>query len=448
MRVAFVLPSLPAGSLPLRDLLAVARALVGAGVELEGFAEEPRAWSGAGLPTFHYLRLPERHAAAPFATGLYALGRDGQPYEPAYLCAMRFPGLVWALDPVLHHLLIGGIALRGRWQEYEELVERAFPGRGEGMADSIRHAWCTRAAFRRFDPVPELLRDQPAVCAGTPAIAAAFAARGIDTPVIGLPGAGEPQHRGTAEVRRVLLPTFHYGAPRPTLEALREVLQARPSMQATVVVPDFLLEAVIGPLAESLGIGERVRWLPPDDVTLMAHLQQADVVAHLRDDPVVGERALLQEAAARGMPLVVLRVPGAHGVPDDVAIGVDPGRAFRASLASILLTLHDRPELARAASERSSAWAARRPGAADAATALAGQLQRAATSGFGERRIAADTWHRLEQRARALVTPRFAGPEVATVTAARLRACAPPGLFAGQGRRPGAPVPEPPAPEA
>ena len=142
LRIAVALPSLPRTALHSRALENVLEALVRRGVQVEGFAEAGRAREGGcSFPLYHYLRLPERHAAAAFHTALYPLGRDSPPYEPAYVLLHRFPGWTWVLDPVAHHLLVGSIGHRGRWDAYRLVQEAAFGEVGAEVATTVASGW-------------------------------------------------------------------------------------------------------------------------------------------------------------------------------------------------------------------------------------------------------------------------------------------------------------------
>ncbi len=128
MRVAITLPSIDPQALVAQQLDAVVRSLAER-LDVEVFVESTRLREGGlSAPAFHYLRFDERHAHRAFNTALYPLGRDFLPYEPSYLLAGRFAGVAWILDPAMHHMLLGGLGLLGRWDAYIEALETTMPG--------------------------------------------------------------------------------------------------------------------------------------------------------------------------------------------------------------------------------------------------------------------------------------------------------------------------------
>ena len=85
MRIAVSLPSLSAAAIERHQIEAAIRELARL-ADVEVFGESTRLREGE-LPAtaHHYLRLPERHVAAPFDAALHPIGRDFRPYEPSVL---------------------------------------------------------------------------------------------------------------------------------------------------------------------------------------------------------------------------------------------------------------------------------------------------------------------------------------------------------------------------
>lgn len=412
MRIAVALPALPRTSMLRAALTESIAALVAQGHEIEGFAEDPRDHGDDRFRVFHYLRLAERHDARAFDSGLYPLGRDWRPYESSLLAMFRLPGVVWVLDPVPHHLAVGGLAMRGWWDEYRGLLERAFGDQqGALLAMTVAAGWAVRSTYRRFDPTSTMLAGQRRICAATTEIAAALAGGGVEAPVVPVP---TPSLRSTdaprARCRRILVLAFHYGWPEPVLQSLARLLEADPGLEFRVVVPELLQLIAIGPRARAMGLEGRITWLPPEEGVLGPLIDEVDLVAHLRDDPTAGEQALIDVALSRGMPVMQLRAPGVTVLPENVAWSVEPGRSLGPSFEGGVLTLVRDDALYRALAAGAKQFAAGRPVAADTAQQLAPLLRGAGGSQLVRPPVSAPGWQRLRARMYDAVTPAGSGP--------------------------------------
>lgn len=427
MRVAVALPALPPSSPQRISVMATLAELARLDVELEGFAEEPRQYASAGFAVHHYLRASERELAGAFDTALYPLGRDWRPYEASWLCMAQRSGLVWVLDPVLHHLLVGGVAVRGWWDSYRETTEEVF-GRdaGRDLAMTVAWGWAVRSTYRRHDPVPALLRRQAGVCAATRSIAADLERLGTPAPVVPLATPVVAAQDGRPRrCRRILLLSFHYGWPEPVLQALRALLAAHGELDLRVVVPEVIQDASVGPRAGELNILDRVEWLTPDDAVLEREVQRADLIVHLRDDPTAGERTLMATGLSRGCPAMVLRAPHAHDLPPGCVVEVEPGRVLQASFSGMVSALVDDNELYRGLVGAATELSARLADCGAAAVELRRQLEAAAAQRTVWSEPSASTWQKGRREMLEAVSPAGATRPLIDQLAAELDAAMP-----------------------
>ncbi len=433
LRVALALPALEREAPLWRSLAATFEALGSRrAVDVEAFGELP---SGAApplaLPTYHYLRLRGRHAALPFDIGLYPLGRDSQPYEPAYGLMAQMPGVTWVLDPVLHHLQAGGVAIRGQWHEYYRLHEACFPGRGVQLLDILAAGWGSRAYYSRFDPMAVPLSAQLRVVAATQAIADALhqslGARGenasnrIDVVPVGITkniaGGG-----GGSAAPRLLILGMNLAWPGPTMDGLADVLAAHADVRTSVCVPEPAYHVNLAPAALARGIFERIDWLlSPGYERQAAALPDADLVAFLRDDPTAGEMALLQRAMALGKAVLLLRGTHFEALPEGVVAKVEPGRGGGTSLAGVVGELLEDAALRNGLADAARRFAENSPGPEAVADQLLGVLrtaarERKAAAGVGQSGIDAAeiadissaAWHTVWARMQVACVPAHA----------------------------------------
>ncbi len=373
MRIAVSLPSLSAATIERYQIEAAIRELAVL-ADVEVFAESTRLREGE-LPAtgHHYLRLPERHAAAPFDAALHPIGRDFRPYEPSVLLSRRLPSVVWMLDTTAHHVLIGALAGYARWDRYGEILEQQRVD-GAAVAATVAAGWGTRALFRVKDPLPVMCAEQNTLIAATADIARQL---GADIPVVPLPASPaelRPISHEIDTVRRVAIVAPNVSWPAPELRALAAVLAARPDLEASYHVIK-VLEPGIRHAAAAAGLGDRVEWVVEDGVDRRRELADtADVVVATTGDPTLNDRGLVYRAMAAGQVAVVMRAPAWDSLPSGAAIVVEPGREREAGLRETLLALVDNAALARgigaAAAEHSTGV-----GAQDTALLLLEQLR-------------------------------------------------------------------------
>lgn len=404
MRLAVALPSL-APEAPHRIALdRTIQALVAAGVEVECFVESTRLSEVDSVaPTFHYLRMHERHRVVAFDTALYPLGRDYRPYEPAFLLAMQFPGVVWVLDPVLHHLIVGGVVVRGRWDEYARVCEQAFGARGAQLAHTMAAGWAAPAFYRKNDPVPYLFAGQRSRLAASEAIAAAWPDDKLGV-VVELPFVD--LQTAEASVPRLLIATMNFNRPAPLLGGLRALLEVAPQLQVCAIAPPLVHAHLLAPVAARLGGLGSVQWQGQlDDVTLRRELDLCTVVAFLREDLTVGDNALLQMALAAGKTVLVLGTEHYRCYPDACVMKIDPGYILAQQLASGVATLLRTERLAEAMATQARQFVAGLSTPEQVAGRLRGHLQQSAKAAAGWRDISSSTREAFAEQVGCVALP-------------------------------------------
>jgi len=377
MRIAVSLPSLSAAAIERRQIEAAIRELA-ALADVEVFGESTRLREGK-LPAtgHHYLRLPERHAAAPFDAALHPIGRDFRPYEPSVLLSRRLPSTVWMLDTTAHHVLVGALAGYARWDRYGEILEQQRED-GAAVAATVAAGWGTRALFRVKDPLPVMCAERNRLIAATDDIARQL---GPDVPIVPLPASPaelRPIDYQIETVRRIAIVAPNVSWPAPELRALAAVLDARPGLEASYHVIK-VLEPGIRHAAAAAGLGDRVAWVVEDGVDRRRELADtADVVVATTGDPTLNDRGLVYRAMAAGQVAVVMRAPAWAALPAGAAVVVEPGREREAGLRETLLALVDDAALARGIGAAAAAHSVA-VGAPETASLLLEQLRVSAT---------------------------------------------------------------------
>lgn len=386
MRLAVGLPSLPATAIERAQIEAAAAALAES-ADLEFFAESTRLMEGdLPGPGYHYLRLPERHATRRFDAALHIVGRDFRPYEVGYLLARRCPSVLWLIDTMSHHVLVGGMAPHGRWDAYAKVQLARHPA-GPRTAAAIAAGWGTRAVFRTTDPLPHLLADNRFIAAARDV---ADVLTG-EPPIVQLPAriaALERQRRDFDNVRTVAVVAPNLSWPAPELRSLRALLKARPEVTVRYHLIKWFEAGVRGPAAE-LGVDDQIDWVIEDGVEWRGEVaDSAEVVIATTGDPTLNDRGLVRRAMAAGQIAVVMRAPAWEALTQGGVVIVDPGREREPGLRETLLALVDDPELCHGISRVASAHAGEVT-PQETAAALLGELrQHAASHEFEVRREA------------------------------------------------------------
>jgi hypothetical protein len=337
MRIAVSLPSLSPQAVERAQIEAAIRALAEL-AEVEVFGETTRIRQGdLPAPGYHYLRLGDRHAAAPFAAALHPIGRDFWPYEPPVLLARQFPSVAWLLDTSGHHVLIGALLGHGRWDQYVALLE-AQRDAGAAQALTVARGWGTRALFRATDPLPTVLAANNHLLAANAEMARQV---GGDTPVVPLPTTAaelQPPTYVSDGVRRVAVIAPNLSWPLPELRSLAAVLGAHPALRVSFHIIDVFAPG-IRHAAARLGVEDRIDWVVEGSLDgRRAMADAADVVVVTTGDPTLNDRALVQRAMAAGQVAVVTRAPLWDDLPAG-AIVVETGREREVALRETLLEL-------------------------------------------------------------------------------------------------------------
>ncbi len=438
MRVAITLPSLDPGALVARQLDAVVRALA-ARVEVEVFVESTRLREGAlPAPSFHYLRFDERNAHRAFDTALYTLGRDFLPYEPSYLLAGRFPGVAWILDPAMHHMLLGGMGLLGRWDAYIESLEATMPRLGARVGAAVAGGWGTRALYDHYDPLVRGMSRHHRMLAATAPIAAQMRRQGVDVDHVELPiGAGvlgaPLESADTPAVISIVSASSRW--PQPLMSGIAQLLDKHPDLSIRYVTPEIIHQAVAGPAAARLALDGRIEWhLSPSQSQLLEVADAADILVSVAPEPVAYERALMYRALARGAVTLVAGAPHYDFLPRDIAPRLAPGRALGQAFSTTIDNLMDDAQLVQGLRRASKRWVRAGAGATSVATAVHEALACAQQYGAETIRRAETTWEvfraglrrscmpsNVPEQARLLINGRLAdaAPRVAGLVADR-----------------------------
>lgn len=402
MRVAITLPSIDPEALVARQLDAVASALAER-VDVEVFVESTRLrHGGLPAPAFHYLRFDERHRHKAFDTALYPLGRDFLPYEPSYLLAGRLAGVAWILDPAMHHMLVGGLALLGRWDAYLEALETTIPEHGARVGAAVAGGWGTRALYDNHDPVARAMSKGHRMLAATAPIAARLQRQGVAAERVELPiGAGilgtPTGHSDAPSVVAVVSASSRW--PLPLMSGLARLLAKRPELSIHYVTPEIIHQVVAGPAASQAGLDGRIDWhLSPSSAEHLEVTDSADIVIAVAPEPVAYERALLYRALAAGAVTLVADAPHYDFVPRHVAPRLAPGRAVGDALFFTVDSLLDDEALVDGLRQAGRRLVAEGPEAASIASTLQAELERASQLCAIPVRRAAATWELLRGR--------------------------------------------------
>lgn len=437
MRIAVALPSLEVAAPQRRAIDAMLAQLVDDGYPIEGFAEHDRCDENAPFPVFHYLRMPERHAAERFDTALYPLGRDASPYQGVFALMNRFPGVVWFLDPIVHHLAVGGIALMDDWAAYRSLLDAAYGDTGAALAQTVASNWGTGALFRRYDLVAAVAAAQHGVLAAWPALAARVSSRfeGRTVGVVPLATTGStvdessPAGDPPADLRRVAIMTVNESYPTTALRAAAAALDRDDGTRVSLCLSEPIFEAEGRSVARHLGIEERVDWeLTASPQRLAEVAADNDVLLWLAEELQGGHRLLLLEGLHAGKLTLVPRCPLYDDLPAGVVVKLDLGRTLAPMFAGYLDALAADGELRHALARSAKLFARECPDTRRATQALVGELEALAGSSLLEEApVSAPTWGVVGDHMRDAALPGGASEITRRRIAEALRTCTDPG---------------------
>ncbi|HEX9698072.1 MAG TPA: hypothetical protein VGD06_01315 [Acidobacteriota bacterium] len=464
MRIAVGMPSFAPGARMRRSIDAMVAHLVGAGIEVEGFGERDRCAEGGSPPVFHYLRMAERHRAAPFDTALYPLGRDASPYQGVFSLMSRFPAAVWFLDPIVHHLAIGGIALMEDWAGYRSLLDEAYGDAGGAVAQTVAWNWGTGALYRRYDLVAAVAASQPGVLAAWPALAAQISSRlggrrvgvvplatiddggfagespagaarrsgvNVGPRVVSSAPAAEPGggKRGAGRRLDVAVMSVNESYATTAVHAAAAAFEVDPAARVRLCMSKPIYKAEGRGAARRLEIDRRIGWeLTASPESLAGIAAESDVLLWLSPELQGGHRQLLIEGLAAGKLTVVPDGALYDDLPAGAVAKLDLGRALGPELTALLRATLAGGGLRDGLLENGRGFAAECPGTAAAAAALAAELERLAAAGaLQEMPVSRPVWERVDREIMDAASPGGASLAARQAIASRLHATTRPG---------------------
>ena len=402
MRIAVALPSLEPGAPQRRSIDAVVAQLVERGHDIEGFAEHDRSDESADHPVFHYLRMPERHREQPFDTALYPLGRDATPYQSVFFLLNLYPGAVWLLDPIVHHLAVGGIALMGDWASYRELLDRTYGATGAAVAQTVASNWGTGALFRRYDLIAAAAASQPAVLAAWPSLAARVGSRLEDTAVEVVPLAmvdapGEPQSKPDDGLGDIAIMTVNESYATTAVRVAAAALETAPQARVRVCLSEPIYKAEGVEVARHMGIDGRIDWeLTTSPRRLSEVAAASNVHMWLAEELQGGHRMLLLQGLAAGKLTIVPRSALYDDLPEGAVAKIDLGRKAGPTCAAMLGALRDDVDLRAGLADSARAFATTCAGARESASILTTELEKLAAAGpLREAAVSRPTWQTI-----------------------------------------------------
>jgi len=464
MRIAVGMPSFEPGAGLRRSIDAMVAHLAAAGIEVEGFGERDRCTEDGSPPVFHYLRMAERHRAAPFDTALYPLGRDASPYQGVFSLMSRFPGAVWFLDPIVHHLAIGGIALMEDWAGYRSVLDEAYGEAGGAVAQTVAWNWGTGALYRRYDLVAAVAAAQPGVLAAWPALAAQISSglggRRVGVVPLGRIDDGGPAGESPARAARsngadadtrarssataaapgsasggrrldVAVMSVNESYATTAVHAAAAAFEVDPAARVRLCMSEPIYKAEGLGAARRLGIDRRIGWeLTTSPESLAGIAAESDILLWLSPELQGGHRLLLIEGLAAGKLTVVPDGVLYDDLPAGVVAKLDLGRALGPELAALLRAVHAGDGLGDGLIENGRRFAAGSPGTVAAAAALAAELERIAAAGtLQEMPVSRPVWERVDREIMDAASPGGASPAAREAIAARLHAASRPGRW-------------------
>ena len=314
------------------------------------------------------VRAPDFDAAR-YDLPVYQMG-NGMAHEYQYDLLARYPGLLVLHDLVLHHsrakMFLDSAEARAyaadparedlrtaalvRIDAYRRELEAAYPGRGQRLADA------QLGTVGQLLPYAYPLFRGPVEASRLTACHNDFMAEAVRDEV--------PQ----ARVARVVMPITRVDVDRGAVEALRTRLGfasedfvvasfglltrekrietvARAVARAADAIPNVRLLLVgpspdakaLGGMLRRVGVGARavVAGRVPFEL-LAAHIETADLVAHLRYPTARETSAALLRVLAQGRPTVISDLEHLADIPDDAvvraAVDDEEGEVLRAIL--------------------------------------------------------------------------------------------------------------------
>ncbi len=357
MRLAFVspLPPVPTG---VADYAADVLALLSPRHEIELFCAQAEADAGrlpAGVPLHPASALPDRHRARAYDLVVHQMG-NGPAHDFLYAVLSRVPGLLVLHDLVLHHaraaqfLEAGPVrawradpgstaareAARAPLDAWRAELEYSYPGRGERLFEA--HLGTVGDLLPYAYPLFRI----PVEASRAVAVHNAFMADAVRAEVPGahvlrvaMPAVAEPVDARAVQALRsrlgfgaedVVVGAFGLLTREKRIEAVGGAVAAAAARDGRVrlllvgPVPDpARLEATldrVGVLGRTVVTGR----VPLGD--LAAHIEAADVVAHLRYPTARETSAALLRVLAQGRPTIISDLEHQAELPQDAVVRV------------------------------------------------------------------------------------------------------------------------------
>ena len=411
MRLAFVspLPPVPTG---IADYAADVLALLAGRHEVELFHAQEEvdvARLPAGAPLVPAADLPARHCARPYDLAVYQMG-NGRAHDFVYDVLSRVPGLLVLHDLVLHHARAAQLleseavlawrrepwsasaraAARPSLEAWREELEYSYPGRGDRLFEA--HLGTVGDLLPYAYPLFRIpVEASRAVVVHNAFMAAAVRAEvpGSEVVEVPQPARREPVSLGRVRALRlrlgfrddeVVVGSFGLVTPEKRTASL-----ARAVARAAARDPRIRL-LLAGPVPEAArlrGLLDRTGVAARTVVTgrvpledLAAHIEAADVVAHLRYPTARETSAALLRVLAQGRPTVISGLAHQADIPAEAVVRVDVEDEESATTRAILRLAGD-PEARRRLGEAAAAHVAREHGASRVRDAWENALERA-----------------------------------------------------------------------
>jgi hypothetical protein len=352
---------------------------------------------------------------------LYPLGRDATPYQSVFALMKHFPGAVWFLDPTVHHLAVGGIALMDDWAAYRELLDDAYGASGPAVAQTVATNWGTGALFRRYDLVAATAAGQGAVLAAWPALAAQISSRlrGRQVSVVPLgmlhaQDAAVVAREGAEGGNRIAIMTVSDSYATTAVRAAAAALEVDAGARVRICLSEPIYKAEGITVARHMGIDEAIEWeltTSPDHLAAVA--SDSEILLWLAEELQGGHRLLMLQGMAAGkvtfVPECSLYADLPAGAVAKLALGKTLGPTFGAILREVL----DDSALRDGFADNARAFAAECTGTEEAAQVLAAELEKLAAAHRLEKiPVSPPAWNAVARRMTEAAMPGGASTDV------------------------------------
>ncbi|HXK08326.1 MAG TPA: glycosyltransferase [Vicinamibacteria bacterium] len=389
MRLAFVSP-LPPLATGVADYAADLLPTLSRGHEIDVFHAQDDVETSrlpAGTPVRPASELVERHRLRPYDLALYQMG-NGRPHDFVYDLLSRLPGLLVLHDLVLHHARAAQFlesepvrawgrdpssraareAARGPLDAWRAELEYSYPGRGERL--SAVHLGTVGDLLPYAYPLFRI----PVEASRAVAVHNAFMAEAIHAEVpaahvmqVPMPAAAAPSD---PRATRALRARLGFGADDVVvgsfglLTAEKRVETVARAVGRAAARDRRIRLLLAGPVADPARLDAALDRLGVRGLTvatgrvpladLPAHVDAADVVAHLRYPTARETSAALLRVLAQGRATIVSDLAHQADLPEDAVVRVDATDEEGGLVRAILRLAADpaaRSRLGRAAAD-------------------------------------------------------------------------------------------------